>query len=143
MRRLRGAGEPVRNDSEGQKAAYLAGRPKMRYWKGKRQPRKAVEQRAAKIRGENHWLWKGGKERRPYRKVKEKVACEACGGKLNLGFHHKDFDHYNDAPENLQILCLPCHLSLHKKAYWKAKKEGGELKKSNGPVGWRRSPRHA
>jgi hypothetical protein len=118
---LRRAGVPKKPMSEAIKLAFALGR-----------------KTPVVIRGPDHYLWKGGVDRRPYRKVKEKEACETCRGRLNLGFHHKDFDHYNDAPENLQVLCLPCHMSLHKKAYWAAKRAGKIPPKSNGPLGWHR-----
>jgi len=108
-----------------------------KYWLGKKQPKEMVEKRISKIRGENHWLWKGGKEIREYRKLINKEICEACGSKLNLGIHHKDIDHYNNNPENLQVLCVSCHMSLHKKLYWDAIHSGEEPQKSNGPIGWK------
>lgn len=86
--------------------------------------------------GEDHWLWKGGKARRPYRDVVKKVECASCGGKDNLSIHHIDFDHYNNAPENLRVLCVGCHMSLHKRAYWEAIRNGDAPLKSNGPIGW-------
>lgn len=45
--------------------------------------------------------------------------CEVCGrsewmGKpIPLELHHKDFDHYNNSLENLQILCSNCHMQAH------------------------------
>jgi hypothetical protein len=89
-------------------------------------------------KGENHWAWKGGKERRQYRNKIQKELCDTCGSRQNLGIHHKDFDHYNNDPENLQVLCLTCHMSFHKKMYWDAKKNGKETPKGNGPIGWDR-----
>ncbi len=64
--------------------------------------------------------------------------CETCGSTRSLAVHHKDFDHYNNDPENLQVLCVSCHMSLHKQMYWDAIKEGKTPQKSNGPVGWYR-----
>lgn len=56
-------------------------------------------------------------------KLKEKLLmdglkerkCEKCGldswlnGPIPLELHHKDGNHYNNAFENLQILCPNCH----------------------------------
>jgi hypothetical protein len=112
--------------------------PKTRYWLGKKQPREMVEKRASKIRGENHYLWKGGKSRREYRNKVKKDKCANCKSRLNLGIHHIDFDHYNNDPENLTVLCVSCHMSLHKKAYWDAIRAGETPKKSNAPTGWDR-----
>lgn len=44
---------------------------------------------------------------------------ENCGlsewmGKLiPLELHHKDFNHYNNSLDNLQILCANCHMQAH------------------------------
>jgi hypothetical protein len=107
-----------------------------RYWLGKEQPPEMVESRVSKIRGEKHYLWKGGKDKRQYRNLIVKELCDICGSKDNLGIHHKDLDHYNDNPDNLQVLCVSCHLSLHKKLYWDAIHSGETPPKSNGIVGW-------
>lgn len=45
--------------------------------------------------------------------------CECCGlsewmGKpIPLELHHKDFNHYNNSLDNLQILCANCHMQAH------------------------------
>lgn len=88
--------------------------------------------------GEEHYMWKDGKSRRGYRKVVEKKECDTCGSKEKLCIHHKDLDHYNDDPSNLQVLCSSCHMRIHKKAFWDAKRSGEDTPKSNGPVGWER-----
>ena len=50
--------------------------------------------------------------------VKES-KCECCGlsewmGKpIPLELHHKDFNHYNNSLDNLQILCANCHMQAH------------------------------
>lgn len=50
--------------------------------------------------------------------IKEE-KCECCGlsewmGKpIPLELHHKDFNHYNNSLENLQILCSNCHMQAH------------------------------
>jgi len=107
-----------------------------KYWLGKKQPPEMVEKRVSKIRGENHYLWKGGKHRRVYRNLINKKRCANCDTNDNLGIHHKDFDHYNDDLSNLEVLCNSCHMSLHKTEYWNAKREGRDPRKSNCPVGW-------
>jgi hypothetical protein len=110
------------------------------FWLGKTQPPEMVEKRVSKIRGENHWLWKGGNARRNYRDNIVKEICAKCGSKLNLGIHHIDFDHYHDEDDNLQVLCVSCHISVHKQAYWDAIHGGYEPPKSNSPIGWDRKP---
>ena len=50
--------------------------------------------------------------------IKEE-RCECCGllewmGKpIPLELHHKDFNHYNNSLDNLQILCANCHMQAH------------------------------
>lgn len=45
--------------------------------------------------------------------------CEICGlstwmdKPIPLELHHKDFNHYNNKIENLQILCSNCHMQAH------------------------------
>jgi len=106
------------------------------YWLGKKQPKEMVEKRINKIKGENHYLWKGGFSKRDYRGLVKKEICQECGSKLNLGIHHINIDHYDNSPENLQVLCVSCHMSIHKKLYWEAKRKNLPIPKSNGPVGW-------
>lgn len=130
-------GEPRRKTKEVQQLINQRGRRKSpRYWLGKKHSAEMIEKRVSKIRGENHYLWKGGKDRRNYRGLISKIKCEKCKSKLNLGIHHKDFDHYNDTESNLQVLCVSCHISLHKKAYWDAIHSGKTPLKSNAPIGW-------
>lgn len=45
--------------------------------------------------------------------------CECCGLSMWMGkpipleLHHKDFNHYNNDLDNLQILCANCHMQFH------------------------------
>lgn len=128
----------MRSGSEAQQVALAHGKKIAKPWLGKKQPDWMIEKRVSKIRGENHYLWKGGKERRLYRSIVSKEKCEMCGSKLNLGIHHVNFDHYDNNPGNLQVLCLHCHLSLHKTEYWKAKREGRTPPCSTAPYHWRK-----
>lgn len=49
----------------------------------------------------------------------KEAKCEHCGlsewmGKpIPLELHHKDFNHYNNSLDNLQILCANCHMQAH------------------------------
>ena len=87
-------------------------------------------------RGADSPKWKGGPVNQTYHRAVTRERCARCGAMENLGVHHKDFDHYNNAPENLQALCVSCHMTVHKLAYWKAKREGTEYK-SNAPIHWK------
>jgi len=133
-------GFKMRSNSEAQKLAFAHGKKPALFWKGKKQPKAMVERRISKIRGKNHWLWKGGFEKRDYRKVITKESCSKCGSRLNLCIHHEDFDHYNNSPGNLKVLCVSCHLSLHKKHYWDCKRRGIEHKVSTKRHHWRTRP---
>lgn len=136
---LRRLGEPRRSAKEAAEQTVAAGRWRPgRYWLGKQRPRELVDRAAEKVRGERHYAWKGGVERRPYRALVDKDCCAVCGTQEDLCIHHKDFDHYNNPPENLQVLCKSCHLSLHKKAYWDAWRAGRPTPKSTGPSHWRK-----
>ncbi len=136
---LRRLGVPRRTASEAARIRTEKGRNNPpRFWLGKKHPAEMVERRIAKIRGENHYLWKGGDSKRDYRKVVAKEECDQCGSADNLGIHHIDNDHYNNDPVNLRVLCVSCHMSLHKSEYWKAKHEGRATPRSNGPIGWKR-----
>ena len=131
-------GEPRRTNAEAAKIRTDRGRTNpSRFWLGKKQSPEMVEKRVSKIRGENHYLWKGGLTKRDYRKVIKKEQCVNCDSRQNLGIHHKDDDHYNNVPENLEVLCVSCHLSLHKTAYWSAIKNGDVLPKSTGQSHWK------
>ena len=131
-------GEPRRTLSDAAKRSFEQGRKVTKFWAGKKQPAEMVESRLSKIRGENHYLWKGGNSLRPYRKLVKKTKCDRCESKKDLGIHHRDDDHYNNDLSNLVVLCLSCHMSIHKTAYWKAWRAGKPLPKSNGSVGWLR-----
>jgi len=55
--------------------------------------------------------------KRVYEMVRQRAggACELCGFELQSGHvHHKggSFENYND-PDNLQYLCLSCHVKQH------------------------------
>ena len=85
-----------------------------------------------------HPRWKGGVWRRQYKYTVKREACGLCQGRLNLVVHHQNFDHYDNQPQNVQVLCVSCHKSLHSRMYWEAKKKGEIPLKSNCPVGWRK-----
>lgn len=67
-----------------------------------------------------------------------KKECAKCNSKEMLGIHHINDDHFDNRPENLQVLCNRCHISITKKKWWDAKKAGLPLPKSNAPLGWRK-----
>lgn len=73
-------------------------------------------------RGENHPCWKGGityKDAEFIDMIKErdKCTCQICGRmflsekqKDRINLHHIDFNHYNNDPFNVIVLCTACHL---------------------------------
>lgn len=62
------------------------------------------------------------------RGIKES-KCKCCGlsewmGKpIPLELHHKDFNHYNNSLDNLQILCANCHMQAHDYCNYKKNKK--------------------
>jgi len=137
--RLVRAGVQMRSLKEASALALSTGRLKPKaHWSGKKQPAEMVEKRIAKIRGKKHYAYKDGLSVREYRGKVAKVVCESCAARTNLCIHHKDFDHYNNSESNLSVLCVSCHLSLHKARYWESLKSGDTPKSSNGPIGWKR-----
>lgn len=78
------------------------------------------------LRGGDNPAWLGGKSLEKYgiefndnlkRQIKERdgrcVGCGASGENRRLVVHHIDFNKKNNAPSNLQTLCVSCHGRLH------------------------------
>lgn len=65
-----------------------------------------------------------GSKSTAYRALIKKSACAECGTQSQLVIHHKDHNHMNNAPENLEVLCSPCHTRHHKREYWRRRKAG-------------------
>lgn len=61
--------------------------------------------------------WKGGISEKTWKRVAYETygrKCMVCGtteGRIDV--HHKDRNHQNNVPENLMVLCRPCHKDLH------------------------------
>lgn len=140
LRRLRAAGVERRAASEAAAVRVRNGRAVLtRYWTGKQRSAESRSKQAETIRGDGNHRWKGGvSDPREYRKVVAKDRCARCGTTRRLGIHHLNDDHYDNAPENLVVLCVSCHSSVHKQAYWDAVKSGQEPPRSNAPIGWGR-----
>jgi len=66
-----------------------------------------------------------GKETTLYRSMVKKKICAHCEATTNLCIHHKDENHYNNCLENLEVLCMSCHSSMHKKQWWDKRKSSG------------------
>lgn len=87
-----------------------------------------------RVSGEGHPNWQGGKSYEIYplgwnRTYKEQIRrrdeykCQLCRVpeiecSRRLHIHHKDLNKQNIEPDNLESLCLSCHIKLH----WKLKK---------------------
>lgn len=137
MRRLGFTSRSVQEAAQQRKAAGRTVSPK--YWAGKKRTAESVKKQADSIRGENNHRWKGGvSDPREYRKIAKKDLCARCGSRDRLAIHHKNDDHYDNDPDNLVVLCVSCHSSVHKQAYWDAVKAGVQPPKSNAPIGWGR-----
>ncbi len=101
---------------------------KLAYWKRKSQSIETVKKRVEKIKGSNHWNWKGGISPGKYpfsfgqvRKIikeKYKNTCQICGRvktdyEHDFHVHHIDMVKENLEIENLILLCPSCHISYH------------------------------
>jgi hypothetical protein len=59
--------------------------------------------------------------------------CSICANENKLAIHHIDNSGQSKNPnnniDNLQLICIKCHVSLHSKQYWakEAEKRGGYL----------------
>lgn len=62
--------------------------------------------------GQHNGGWKDGRSSKWYKRFKKK-RCERCGGKRRLSVHHRDRDHSNSSPSNLETVCSPCHTREH------------------------------
>lgn len=98
--------------------------------------RLGITPRARANYGKRNGRYKDGSQSRLYRQLVDKERCACCGATDTLGIHHKNNDHYDNRLSNLEVLCNSCHLSKTKRLWWKAKKAGLSLPKSNGPIGW-------
>ena len=72
--------------------------------------------------GKKHPSWKGGTRKyyakvanAIYRKSNINIICEHCGSYNNICIHHKDKNKKNNKINNLQALCVGCHMFLHNK----------------------------
>lgn len=86
------------------------------------QNRKGMKHYEARIPIEQYLTSNSGNSQKRKRLVEEGIKeekCECCGlsewmGKpIPLELHHKDFNHYNNNIDNLQILCSNCHMQAH------------------------------
>ena len=66
--------------------------------------------------------YKDGTQSTAYRRMVEKRECNRCGSTEQLVVHHRDGVHTNNRPDNLEVLCSPCHSSHHKQEWWDARK---------------------
>lgn len=68
--------------------------------------------------------FKDGTQSTVYRAMVEKTHCNRCGATSDLLVHHVDGVHTNNTPDNLEVLCSPCHSSHHKQEWWNSQKTG-------------------
>ncbi len=65
--------------------------------------------------------FKDGTQSTAYRQMVQKRECNRCGSTEQLVVHHRDGVHTNNRPDNLEVLCSPCHTSHHKQEWWAAR----------------------
>lgn len=68
--------------------------------------------------------FKDGSQSTAYRNMVEKRHCNRCGETRRLVVHHIDGVHTNNTPDNLEVLCSPCHSSHHKQEWWRSRQIG-------------------
>lgn len=136
---LRSAGVPIRSIAEQHTLDIALGkRTRSGAIRPRANPEDVKRNRRQRALGANNPNWRHGKECRGYRGVVEKLICDECGSGENLAVHHIDFDHFNNATDNLRVLCIHCHLSLHKREWWSSTKSGITPSISNRAHGWRK-----
>jgi hypothetical protein len=74
--------------------------------------------------GAQNGRYKDGKQSTAYRAMVQKEHCNRCGETRWLVVHHRDGTHTNNAPDNLEVLCSPCHSRHHKQEWWNSRKAG-------------------
>ena len=72
--------------------------------------------------GKANGRFKDGTQSTAYRALIEKTHCNRCGTTEALLIHHRDNVHTNNTPDNLEVLCSPCHTSHHKQEWWAARR---------------------
>jgi len=93
------------------------------YNKGKSMPQ---------IQEKNHYKWKGGigiYRIMLYRRGFEIKECIICGKKEQLVIHHIDNNRRNNNLQNLQVLCLKCHNTIHNAGIKTRFKKGHKVSK--------------
>lgn len=74
------------------------------------------------LKGKQNPNWVPLDQRKPFRNVSHKIRndlilerkeCETCKSTSNLQVHHKDRNRGNNHPDNLMLLCNPCHANIH------------------------------
>lgn len=59
--------------------------------------------------------WAGRKEAQRRYPITSTDRCAACCGTETLQRHHKDRNPTNNAPENIEIVCVDCHAKEHRR----------------------------
>jgi len=99
---------------------------------GKILKRLGIQSRNCVNLGKQNGRYKDGKQSRIYRTLIIKEKCENCGSVNDLCVHHINYDHFDNRLENLQVLCMGCHSSQHKKRWWAKRKALNESRNIRG-----------
>lgn len=84
--------------------------------------RLGIEPKSKGRPGPANGRYKDGTQSTAYRQMVEKRKCNRCYSTEQLVVHHRDGVHTNNRPDNLEVLCSPCHSSHHKQEWWDARK---------------------
>lgn len=87
--------------------------------------RLGVQSKSHGRRGEHNGRFKDGTQSTLYRTMVAKDSCAKCGTADDLCIHHKDENHTNNEPGNLEVLCMSCHSSKHRQEWWDRRKRAG------------------
>ena len=86
--------------------------------------RLGIKSRPRANHGARNGRYRDGKASTIYRDMIAKATCRQCQATANLCVHHKDGDHMNNTPANLEVLCMSCHSRMHKSEWWRSRKAG-------------------
>jgi hypothetical protein len=86
--------------------------------------RLGIQSRVRANLGTRNGRYRHGMASTMYRAMVQKRECIRCSTVEALCIHHKDGNHRNNTPDNLEVLCMACHSRMHKSEWWRSRKGG-------------------